>query len=69
MNGIQKIPKQYGNIFWLICLEKDFIKNAIEFARKGYHFVKDQVLRFDCEVERSIYLKPREVATLMVVNK
>ena len=52
----------------LFFIEKNFIKNAIEIARRGYHYVKDQVLKFEWNVERSVFLKPRETATLKIIK-
>lgn len=36
---------------------------------KGYHYVKDDIFKFECDHKGKVTLKPKEVATFKIVKK
>ena len=71
MNGIQKIPREQGIliILLIIYIDSGFIKSALSYMDKGYHFVRDDVLRIGWDDDKHVFLKPREIATLKISKK
>ena len=68
LSGLSSQPVHKGKYTIFTNLDRDIIKKSMKLFQAGYHYMKDDIFKFQCELNGSATLQPKEIATLKLLG-